>query len=60
AFTVIVTNSSGGPGPVQSGFTRPICRFRRGLINLISNANGISTTLNLGYRVTNLKPATGY
>ncbi|XP_041030440.1 uroplakin-2-like [Carcharodon carcharias] len=58
--TVSVTNSTGGPGPEQPSFKMPICRFKRELVSLVSNINGISQTLNLGYRIKNLKPNTGY
>ncbi|XP_078055338.1 uroplakin-2-like [Mustelus asterias] len=60
AVTVSVTNSAGGQGPEQLGFVRPICRFRRGLVSLVSHVNGIPQTLNLGYQVQNLKPNTAY
>ncbi|XP_078415220.1 uroplakin-2 [Cetorhinus maximus] len=58
--TVEVTNGTGGPGPEQLRFTMPICRFRRGLVSLVSSINGISQTLNLGYRIKNLQPGTNY
>ncbi|XP_067826950.1 LOW QUALITY PROTEIN: uroplakin-2 [Heptranchias perlo] len=58
--TVNVTNSSGGTGPAQPPFVRPICRFKRGLISLTSNIAGISQTMNLGYRIKWLTPDTEY
>ncbi|XP_048449664.1 uroplakin-2-like [Rhincodon typus] len=57
---VNVTNSTGGPGPEQESFVRPICRFRRGLVSVVSNVNGIRQTFDLGYRLKNLKPNTEY
>ncbi|XP_067910475.1 uroplakin-2 [Heterodontus francisci] len=58
--SVTVTNSTGGPGPVQPSFEMPFCRFRRGLVSIVSNTDGVSQTLNLGYRVKNLAPNTEY
>ncbi|GCC16855.1 hypothetical protein chiPu_0021444, partial [Chiloscyllium punctatum] len=57
---VNVTNNTGGPGPEQKSFDNPICRFKRGLISIVSNANDVRQTLNLGYKLTNLQPNTEY
>ncbi|XP_059495002.1 uroplakin-2-like [Stegostoma tigrinum] len=58
--TVNVTNSTGGPGPEQESFVRPICRFRRGLVSIVSTINGARQTFDLGYRLKNLKADTEY
>ncbi|XP_060702959.1 uroplakin-2 [Hemiscyllium ocellatum] len=57
---VNVTDATGGPGPGQKNFVNPICRFKRGLISIVSDANDVRQTLNLGYQLTNLRPGTEY
>ncbi|XP_032905479.1 uroplakin-2 [Amblyraja radiata] len=57
--SVNVANST-GQGPAQPDFERPVCRSRRDLINLVSNVDGFSQTLNLGYKVEMLNPGTMY
>ncbi|XP_051895955.1 uroplakin-2-like [Pristis pectinata] len=57
---VNVTNMAGSPGISQSSFAMPFCRFKRGLISLMSNADGFSQTLNVGYQVKGLTANTKY
>lgn len=60
--TVIVTvnNTSNGQVIAQPNFVRPVCRNRRDLISLVSNADGTPQTLNLGYMLEMLQPSTTY
>ncbi|XP_062894344.1 uroplakin-2-like [Mobula hypostoma] len=57
---VKVINVTTGQEVQQPNFTVPFCRFKRALISLDSNSEGIQRTLNLGYQVTGLEENTKY
>ncbi|XP_069750790.1 uroplakin-2 [Narcine bancroftii] len=60
SVSVMVTNMTGQPGPVQPNFTMPFCRFKRGLVNIVSNTDGFQRSFLMGFRVKGLEENSEY